>query len=81
MGWRTGHLRFERRKLRDVIPELSRWFDVDISVADSSLASRTLSADLRVGTGAKLEALLGAITLPIDARYQRQGRTITIVRK
>jgi ferric-dicitrate binding protein FerR (iron transport regulator) len=81
MGWHTGHLRFEKRPLRDVIPEVERWFDVDIIVTDSRLASRTLSADLRVGKNATLEALLGAITLPIDARYQRQGRTITIVRR
>ncbi len=80
-SWRTGHLRFEKRPLRDVIPEVERWFDVDINVADSRLAARTLSADLRVGRHATLEALLGAITLPIDARYQRQGRTITIVRR
>lgn len=81
MGWRTGHLRFEKRALRDVIPEVERWFDVDIEVADSVLASRTLSADLRVGKSATLEALLGAITLPIDARFQRQGRSVTIVRR
>jgi len=81
IGWRTGHLRFEKRALRDVVPEIERWFDVDIQVTDSALASRTLSADLRVGQGATLEALLGAITLPIDARYQRQGRTVTIVRR
>jgi transmembrane sensor len=78
MSWRSGHVRFDRAPLREVISELQRWFDVDVLVPDSALASRTVSADLRVGNGASLDVVLSALTLAIDARYVREGRTVTV---
>jgi ferric-dicitrate binding protein FerR (iron transport regulator) len=81
MSWRTGHVRVEKTPLRDVIPELKRWFDVDFVLSDTVLASRTVSADLRVGNDASLDVVLSAITLAIDARYVHVGRTITLRRR
>jgi ferric-dicitrate binding protein FerR (iron transport regulator) len=81
MLWRIGHVRFDRTPLREVIPELERWFDIDVVVPDSALASRTVSADLRVGKGASLDVVLRALTLAVNARYVREGRTVTVTRR
>ncbi|MES2178867.1 MAG: FecR domain-containing protein [Gemmatimonadota bacterium] len=78
MGWTGGRVHFERTTLRDVVVELKRWYDVDFIVTDGVLAARTLTADVRVGDRAPLDVLLGAISLAVDARYERVGRSVTM---
>lgn len=78
LGWREGRLAFERRALRDVVRELTLWYDVEFQV-DPALARRTVSADLRVGEGSSLDRVLEALTLPLDARFTRTGRIVSVV--
>ncbi len=76
-AWSQGHLVFTDAPLRDVLPELSRWFDIEISAPDPQLASATLTASFRdEPVGDVLATLAGAL----GVQYERAGRTVTLRR-
>lgn len=47
-SWRSGTLTISHRALRDVLPQLKRWYNLDVTVPDSAFMSRpvTFSASL-----------------------------------
>lgn len=46
-AWTRGELRFERTPLRDAVPRLERWYDIDIHLATPALGARGLTASFR----------------------------------
>jgi transmembrane sensor len=78
LAWTRGRLEFAGAPLGDALPELGRWYDVDVRLGDSSLAHARLTASLEI------ESLSDALTLiagALDARVERQGRTVTLYPK
>jgi ferric-dicitrate binding protein FerR (iron transport regulator) len=75
-AWVDGRLVFDDERLTNVATELSRWFDVDIRVSSGALAQRRLSA---VYNSPSLTGVLEALTMTLDARYERNGRIVTIL--
>lgn len=76
-AWTTGTLVFDGTPLREALPQLSRWYDLDFRLADSSLGAIPLSG--RVGqtlTPARLELLAASMGL----KEVRRGRTVTFSR-
>jgi transmembrane sensor len=73
-GWIGGTLAFDDDAFSDIARELGRWFDVDIRLADSSLASRRVSA---IYNNPSLSSVLDALSATLGARYERAGRTVT----
>jgi ferric-dicitrate binding protein FerR (iron transport regulator) len=78
LSWRDGRLRASGQPLGELAAELSHWYDVDVTVAPT-LATRRMSVDVRVGADAPLDDVLRALTLPLDARFSKAGRNITMV--
>ncbi len=78
LAWRDGRIVATSRPAAEVLDELGRWYDASFSTPDSALASRSVSVDLRVGNGVSLESVLDALMLTLDARYERNGQTITV---
>jgi ferric-dicitrate binding protein FerR (iron transport regulator) len=78
VGWTTGNLVFEGVPLGLALPRIERWYDVDIHLADSSLATRHFTATLR---DAPLEYVLDLLALSFDVRVERQGRSILLTPK
>lgn len=77
VAWAQGRLVFHQTPLRDVIPELERAYDVEIHLADSSLANHALT--FTVLTSARsVDDVLHALVPALDAHYARSGRTIFI---
>jgi transmembrane sensor len=74
-GWTSGTLVLENRTLGDAIPQLERWFDVDIVVADPAIASRRVFVRFRDET---VEQAFDALSFALGARYERAGRVITL---
>ena len=74
-GWTTGALVFDGGPLSDALPELERWYDVDVVIPDARLATRPLVARFTRGTA---DETLDAIALALGARWSRTGRTITL---
>lgn len=55
LAWTEGHLVFSNVPLRDVIPDLERWYGIQIDVADPALLQRTVTTTL--GPEASSEAV------------------------
>ena len=73
LAWRKGRLAFEERPLRDVARELERWYDVDIALDDSALASTPLTASF---TNQSADQALSIVAGALGAHYSRNGRTV-----
>jgi transmembrane sensor len=78
LAWRDGRIVANAQPVGEVLSRLGSWFDVHFVVADQALASRPVSVDLRVGGGASVESALDALALVLDARWSRDGRTVTL---
>jgi ferric-dicitrate binding protein FerR (iron transport regulator) len=71
----VGVLTLPRMRLVDAIPELNRWYNVDIKLADPVLRSHPVEGRLPAGSLTDLENILG---LTLDVRVVRDGRTLTL---
>jgi ferric-dicitrate binding protein FerR (iron transport regulator) len=74
-AWRNGDLVFDNASLAEVASELSRWYDVDIRFADSSLAARHLTSTFKSDP---IDDVLRVIGLSAEVRFERRGRVVTV---
>src|SRR5438067_7414973 len=74
LAWTAGRLVFQDAPLRDVLPQLARWYDVDLTLGSPALADRRLTLSVR---GEPVVQVLDAIALLTHARYERAGRSVT----
>ena len=77
VSWRTGAAVFDDAPVDSVLGELSRWYGVTVSLADSSLAARRFSGPVRVDN---LDEALEVITLSLGARAERRDGAILLRR-
>jgi ferric-dicitrate binding protein FerR (iron transport regulator) len=70
LGWTGDSLLIAQRPLRDVIPQLARWYGLDLWVADSSLLGRPVT--MRAGLGSSREAI-SALEQAASVRIQNTG--------
>ncbi|HEU4643133.1 MAG TPA: FecR domain-containing protein [Gemmatimonadaceae bacterium] len=75
LSWTEGRLAFRHATLREVVEQLERWYDVDIELADSSLARRRLTA---IVAAPSLDDALSAVTFPMGLQYTRHERVVRI---
>jgi ferric-dicitrate binding protein FerR (iron transport regulator) len=75
LAWTEGRLAFADAPLREVLPQLARWYDVDFTLAAPSLADRRLTFSVH---GESITHVLDAIALLAHARYERSGRGVTL---
>jgi ferric-dicitrate binding protein FerR (iron transport regulator) len=74
LGWTEGRLVFRNTPLRQVIPELARWYDLDIAPVDSAVGARLVTATYTTTESATLA--LTAIARSLDLTVERQGRAV-----
>ena len=72
VSWTRGVLTFDQAPLRDVVAQLSRWYDLDIRLADSVLGARRLTAQVRTETASEA---LRRIGLTLNLKVELRGRT------
>ena len=75
LAWTKEMLVFRRASLKEVAAELERWYDVDIRLADTTLAARRLTI---VVPARSLDQVLDAATFALGLRYKREGRAVVI---
>jgi ferric-dicitrate binding protein FerR (iron transport regulator) len=76
-AWTRGTLAFDGTPLREALPQLSRWYDLEFRLADTSLGSIPLSGRLdETLTDARLDLLAGSLGLV----QQRAGDYVTLSR-
>ncbi len=75
LAWTTGRLVFTRTPLREALPKMSRWFDVEIALGDSALASRSITVSFKNQSVADVLELLPET---FDARVQRMANAYVL---
>ncbi len=76
-AWTRGTLVFDGTPLREALPQLSRWYDLDFQLADPALGSIPLSGSLdQTLTPDRLDLLAASLGL----RQIRNGRVVTFER-
>jgi transmembrane sensor len=73
LAWTGGALVFDGTPLSEVRPALERWYDLDISLADSSLGARRLTATFKDQSSPQV---LDLIALSLDLQVEREGRRV-----
>jgi transmembrane sensor len=73
-AWTSGTLVLDGTPLRNALPELSRWFDLDFRLADTSLGGISVAATL---TNQPTDEALGFLAASLGLRADRQGRMVT----
>ena len=74
LDWTGGRLVFDDAPVPAAFTRLDRWYGVRLVAGDEALARRRFSGTL---DAMPLPELLQALSLALDARFERQGDTIT----
>ena len=74
--WTKGELTFRGVPLGEALPAIGRWYDMEITIGDSSLASRRLVASFGPHSAHDVVRL---IALAVDARYEERGDTVVLL--
>lgn len=76
LAWTRGTIAFRNAPVTQVVAEIARWYDVEIQVPDAALAGRHLTISF---DDEPLDTLLREIAAALNARFERQGRTLVLV--
>jgi transmembrane sensor len=77
LDWAQGRLVFDGTPLADAARELSRAYNLDVRIADSTLSRKLVTASF---TSESVDEVLDVVTNIVGARYDRNGRTVVIQR-
>jgi ferric-dicitrate binding protein FerR (iron transport regulator) len=75
VAWTRGRLVFASVPLGEAAQALSRWYDLDVRVADPDLARRPVTGSYGDEPVAQVLTL---ITAAVGAHYEWEGRTVTL---
>lgn len=75
-AWRDGNFSFNNASIRDVMDNISRWYDVDIRYKDERIDTRFSGTISRY---ADIDKLLDLIALAGGIHFERQGRRIYVI--
>ena len=74
-AWTEGRLVFDGTPLREALPQLARWFDLEFRLADSALGGVPLTATLKTQP---TPDVLDNLAASLGMRQRQQGRTVTL---
>jgi len=77
-AWTAGRLEFHGTLAREAVVALSRWYDVDLRLGDSSLAALPLTASFR---DEPVDEVLHIVAVTLGARVHWTGRTVFLRKK
>ena len=77
-AWTSGRLVFTDTPLRDAIPRLSRWYDVELRLGDADLGRETFTATL---THEPLSDVVRLLAATVRARVDQRGDTLVLSRR
>jgi len=76
VAWRSGHLVLKRVPLGRAIKELERWYNVTISLSDSSLTDISVTGSFG---SLSVDEVFGILTRTLGVRYARQGNHVRLM--
>jgi ferric-dicitrate binding protein FerR (iron transport regulator) len=74
-GWSRGELTFRNRPLGEVVVDLSRWFGVEVQLADPGLARRLVTATV---TDEPVATAMDVLAPAFGTSYERHGTAIVL---
>ena len=74
-AWTGGTLMFDGTPLRDALPQLGRWFDLEFRFSNASLGRIQLAATL---TNQPTDDALRFLAASLGLRMERRGRVVTL---
>jgi transmembrane sensor len=77
-AWTSGRLVFTGTPLREAIPRLSRWYDVEIKLGDADLEHETFTATL---THEPISEIVRLLAATVQARVEQRGDTLILFRR
>jgi len=75
LAWSQGNLTFVNTPMREVIPDLDRWYDIDVHLGSAKLADDRLTVTI---SDIPADVALDAIARALDARVVRSGQIVTL---
>lgn len=79
IAWRNRQFRFERVKLENIMQDIARWYDANITFNDETLKELYFTGTLN--RYARIETLLRFFEEGCDIRFEINGKNITIMKK
>lgn len=74
--WTQGRFTFDNERLADIVPDLVRWYDVEIAILDETVADMRFTGS--VGRDETIEHIMNAISYTQDVRVTVKGNKIEI---
>ncbi|HXB27458.1 MAG TPA: FecR domain-containing protein [Gemmatimonadaceae bacterium] len=78
LAWAQGRLTFTNARMADVVPQIDRWYDIDVHLSSAKLADDRLTVTL---TDVPVDVALDVIARALDARVARNGQSVTLAPK
>jgi len=72
LGWVDGHVTVTHKQLRDVIAELTRWFNIDVKVPDLKLLDREASFSVSLDSS---RLAIEQVEKSANVQYASEGDT------
>jgi ferric-dicitrate binding protein FerR (iron transport regulator) len=79
-SWINNRLIFRDEPLRNVIPRLERWYNIEIDVTDKSLNNIPMTAQIEFESIREVMELM-SLTMPLTYRYSKDKRQLVILKK
>jgi transmembrane sensor len=76
LAWRSGRLELRHVPLARAVRDIGRWYDIEISFTDSSLAQVPVTASFG---NESAEDAMRVLATTLGARYERQGTQVRLV--
>jgi transmembrane sensor len=74
LAFTRGQLVFAEAPMREVVPELERWYDIQLTLVDSTMADVVVTAGFEQDD---LDTALRFLATSLDAHVERRGRAVT----
>lgn len=78
IGWIRGEFVFRKRKLSDIMLELSRWYDVEVVYQDKDIADEVFGGS--ISRFSRINDVLNMLELTGDVHFKISGKKILISR-
>ncbi|MDR6785519.1 transmembrane sensor [Pedobacter africanus] len=76
IDWTNGDFRFKNEKLKNIMPKLARWYNVEIVYADDAPLDLSLSGE--ISRSKKINSVLNLIESTGKVHFKLKDRTITV---
>lgn len=79
IAWKNGYFRFDDEPLEEIMSQISRWYDVDVTFTSDDLKSEQFAAAAKRSTG--IAELLRVMEQTGNVKFDIEGAHITVRKK